>query len=385
MTGPADRESIVVAKASAVRVRIPFRQPFRSAAGVFQQRDAWIVRLRDRDGYEGFGEASLAPADSARATDRLASAIGNAMDRIGSDGELAEWLAPPPALEDAASDGGEEPTGSTGDRAARAVRAAIEGAALDLGLVDLGVEAAAVVTLNATIGTEDHDASRAAAQVAVDHGYRCLKLKGGSERSTADLMRRIAAIREAVGPDVALRLDVNGAWDEATALERLAALAGLRLAYVEQPLPPGDPARLASLRHASGVRIAADESVASLTAARRLIAADAVDVLVVKPARVGGPGPATAIVRDALAADVGVTVSTLLETGIGLAAAARVAAALPDRGYAHGLATGDLLASDLLTSPLAVERGRLAVPEPGLRLDEGAVARWAVDHAGAPW
>ena len=124
MTGPTDRDSIVVARASAVRVRIPFRQPFRSAAGVFHERDAWIVRLRHRDGYEGFGEASLAPTDDARAADGLASAIGDAMDRIAGDGELAEWLALPPAGDDAAGDGGAEPTGSTGDRAERAVRAA---------------------------------------------------------------------------------------------------------------------------------------------------------------------------------------------------------------------------------------------------------------------
>ena len=347
---------------SAVRVRIPFRRPFVTAAGTWLERDGWIVRLHAADGRVGVGEASLDPAADSADLDALAAAVRS---YVADDTEPVDL----------------------------AVKGAIAAAALDLGLVALDADTdapaptpapapAPTVAVNATIATEDLAASVADARAAVERGFTTLKLKGGLERSTSELVTRLAAVRDAVGPGVALRLDVNGAWDPATARDRLRGLAAIRLAYVEQPIPAGDPAALARLRAASPIPIAADESVSSLAAARSLLAAGAVDVLVVKPGRVGGPVVALAIAREAEAAGVDVTISTLLETGVGLTAALRVAACLPDR--AHGLATADVLASDLLTTPLEVRAGRMSVPVAGtLELDEAALDRFAIERIGA--
>ncbi len=340
---------------SAVRVRIPFRRPFVTAAGTWLERDGWIIRLHAADGRVGVGEASLDPAADSADLDALAAAVRSF---VADD---------------------TEPVGV-------ALKGAIAAAALDLGLVALDADTdapapAPTVAVNATIATGDLAASVADARAAVERGFTTLKLKGGLERSTSELVTRLAAVRDAVGPGVALRLDVNGAWDPATARDRLRGLAAIRLAYVEQPIPAGDPAALARLRAASPIPIAADESVSSLAAARSLLAAGAVDVLVVKPGRVGGPVVALAIAREAEAAGVDVTISTLLETGIGLTAALRVAACLPDR--AHGLATADVLASDLLTTPLEVRAGRMTVPVAGtLELDEAALDRFAIERIG---
>ena len=344
---------------SAVRVRIPFRRPFVTAAGTWLERDGWIVRLHAADGRVGVGEASLDPAADSADLDALAAAVRS---YVADD---------------------TDPVGV-------ALKGAIAAAALDLGLVALDADTdapaptpapapAPTVAVNATIATEDLAASVADARAAVERGFTTLKLKGGLERSTSELVTRLAAVRDAVGPGVALRLDVNGAWDPATARDRLWGLAAIRLAYVEQPIPAGDPAALARLRTASPIPLAADESVVSLAAARSLLAAGAVDVLVVKPGRVGGPVVALAIAREAEAAGVDVTISTLLETGVGLTAALRVAACLPDR--AHGLATADVLASDLLTTPLEVRAGRMTVPVAGtLELDEAALDRFAIER-----
>ncbi len=112
--------------------------------------------------------------------------------------------------------------------------------------------------------------------------------------------------------------------------------------------------------------LAADESVTDRGAAVALLDAGACDVLVVKPSRVGGPRAAVEIAGLADAAGVAVTISTLYDSGIGLAAALHVGATIPgDR--AHGLATAQLLESDLVTGAPAVVRGRIAVPAvPGL-------------------
>lgn len=341
----------MIVGSSAVRVRIPFRRPFATAAGTWHERDAWILRLHAVDGRVGMGEASLDPAAGIRALDALAAAVRTfTLD-------------------------GAEPVDV-------AVMAAIDAARLDLGLVTLDAGSpSATVAVNATIATEDSVASVAEALSAVERGFTTIKLKGGLERSTGDLVARLAAVRDAVGPGIALRLDVNGAWDPATARDRLAGLASIRLEYVEQPIPAGDPAALALVRVQSPVPIAADESVSSLAAARALLVARAADVLVVKPGRVGGPLVALAVAREAEAAGVGVTISTLLETGVGLTAALRVAACLPDR--AHGLAMADVLASDLLGQPLEVRVGRMTVPAVGaLTLDAEALDRFAIDRIG---
>ena len=209
-------------------------------------------------------------------------------------------------------------------------------------------------------------------------------------------MDRVRAVRVAVGPDIRLRLDVNGAWDLETATDRLDAIARFALEYVEQPLAGDDAAELAELRRRVRIPIAADETVTSLRTARELLDAGAVDVLVVKPARVGGPVAAAEIASLAAERDVPVVVSTLFETGVGIAAGLAVAAALPsvrgatlERAPDHGLATAGVLEHDLLIEGLPVEAGRMRVSGAsaggglGITLDERAMGRFVVESAGS--
>lgn len=118
--------------------------------------------------------------------------------------------------------------------------------------------------------------------------------------------------------------------------------------------------------------------------------ARAVDLLVLKPMRLGGLRPALAIAAAAAAAGVGCIATTTFDSSIGTAAALHLAAALPDvgrapfRGGAHGLSTGEHLAADVVAAPLLARAGRLALP-PGLglgvevdgaRLDALATGPW---------
>ena len=197
----------------------------------------------------------------------------------------------------------------------------------------------------------------------------------------AALVRRVAAIRDAVGRGMALRLDLNGTLDTRSAADVLEQLTPFDLEYVEQPIAlSAGVAALARLRRRSAIPIAADESVRDVGTTRALLRAAAADVLVIKPARVGGLRQARAIVELAEASGVAVTVSTLFETGVGIAAALQLAATVSD-DRAHGLASAGLLESDLLAQPLAIVDGRMAVPPgPGLgvTLDAAAVERFRV-------
>lgn len=356
--------------ASVRFVRVPFRVPFVTAAGTWDARESWLLRISHDDGRMGWGEAVLEDPGDAPVLEAL-------LDDLVDTG-----LPPSPAL-----------VGRAGP-AGRAFRAALDAARLDVLAATPEARAAVrpVIGVNATIGAGETAVTVAAALAAVTAGFRTLKLKAGATDTTALLVDRLGAVRSAVGDAVALRLDVNGSWSFALAVERLDALRGVGLQYVEQPLDPADVAGAAALRARVGMPLAADEAVASATAARALLDAGAADVLVVKPARVGGPVVVGEIALVAASRGVPVVISSLFETGVGLAGALASAAALPDvpawpaAERDHGLATADLLVDDLLLEGFFIEGGRMRAPFGpgsdgfGVAVDEAAVARYEGDE-----
>jgi O-succinylbenzoate synthase len=189
----------------------------------------------------------------------------------------------------------------------------------------------------------------------------------------------VAAVREAMGPEMKLRIDANGAWGVEQAVGAIRKLEEYDLEMVEQPVAAGDLPGLARVHAEVHVPIAADEAVTGVGAAERVLEAGAADLLVVKPMVVGGLRPACRIIELAAAAGAGAIVTTSIDSGVGTAAALHLAATLPPGGPACGLATGSLLAADLITHPLVARCGRMELPDgPGLgvELDEGQLARY---------
>lgn len=375
-----------IAGIRANKVLIPFQRPFATSTGMWLAREAWIIRLLDADGRVGAGEAVVEPQDGLAASTVLDSLVhelerSNPTDGLPTSAEL-------------------ELHGSPG----RALRAAIDAALFDLGLIDVGLRRDGGdlepegVGVNATLPSIGPGASAEAARQSVSAGFTTLKLKAGAERETQVLVDRVRAVREAVGPEVRLRLDVNGAWDLETATDRLDAVRRYALEYVEQPLSGDDPAAMAELRRRVRVPLAADETVTSLRAARQLLEADAVDALVVKPVRVGGLVAAAEVAELAASRGVPVVISTLFETGVGISAGLAVASALPEvRGGGrlahapdHGLATAGLLEHDLLEEGLVLDEGLLRAPggsgsgRLGIRVSERALMRYSADRAVGP-
>jgi o-succinylbenzoate synthase len=188
----------------------------------------------------------------------------------------------------------------------------------------------------------------------------------------ADDLDRVAAVRDALGPDGHVRVDANAAWDVDTAvhaLERLDRAAG-GLEYAEQPCPGLD--ELAEVRRRVRVPLAADESVRTAEDPLRIAGLDAADVIVVKVQPLGGVRRALEVIE---AAGLPAVVSSAVETSVGLAAGVALAAALPQLPHACGLGTATLLAGDLTSRPLVPVDGEIEVrrvaPEPAL-LDQWA-------------
>ena len=212
-------------------------------------------------------------------------------------------------------------------------------------------EAAAWVTVNATVGAEDRAQAAAQAAAAAREGYRCVKVKVG----VGDDAGRLAAVRAAVGPDVAIRVDANGAWSSAAeALAHLRALAPVGIEYAEEPVH--GVSALRAVRAESPVPIAMDETAGE---------PDAADAVCLKIARCGG---ITGLMREAAAARAAgsaVYVASTFDGPLGVAAGVHAAAALAALGPVApcGLATLGLFEG--FADP--VRDGAVAVPAgPGL-------------------
>jgi L-alanine-DL-glutamate epimerase-like enolase superfamily enzyme len=354
---------------------IPFLRTYETAHGRASYRNGFIVVIESELGHRGFGEASLDPVAPASETQLILPHIeSTARDLITADvGDIDGVLEPH----------------SVGDTADRAAHSAIETALADAGARETGQPLAAlladapvrsVVPVNATIAERSTTEAAAAALLAKAQGFGCIKLKVGMEKTLAAEAERVRTIREVIGADLKLRLDANGAWDDAVAIATIRNLELYEIELVEQPVPAEDFEALGRVRDAVTTLVAADEAVFDYESAATAL--KHADMLVLKLARLGGLTVSRYIAKVAASAGIGAIVTTTIDTGIGTAAALHLAASLPDDGRAHGLATASLLKDDLLVQPLTIERGYMTLPEgPGLgvELDETRAAKYLGD------
>ncbi len=124
------------------------------------------------------------------------------------------------------------------------------------------------------------------------------------------------------------------------------------------------------LRRRVDVPLAADESVRTAADPLRIAGLEAADLIVLKVQPLGGVWPA---LRVAELAGLPAVVSSALETSVGIAAGVALAAALPELPYACGLATVNLLESDVVADPLVPDDGSLPVRRP--TVDEDLLSR----------
>jgi L-Ala-D/L-Glu epimerase len=349
--------------------RVPFATQFGTARGTSRFREGFLLRLTTDTGHTGWGEISPLPEfDGSTIPLALLALREWSPGLIGASVEtLAEQVT---AL--AAGRIGVAPVLCGFDVAALDVIARQRGTSV---ATLLGGVARTAVAVNATIGTVEPAQTVASARDAVARGFSCVKLKVGTARTIGEEVERVASVRQAIGENVRLRLDANGAWSPRQAIEIIQALAEFRLELIEQPVPANDIDGLRSVRLSVPVPVAADEAVATLEQAKRVIECEAADILVVKPMVAGGLRPARRIVDLASRVGLGLIVTTTIDMGVGAAASLHLAATLAEPALACGLATGPLLTSDLLVNPLPVECGTMTIPgETGLgvtvRLDE---------------
>ena len=242
------------------------------------------------------------------------------------------------------------------------------------------------IPVNATVPAVDPDS--VAAVLARFPGCRTAKVKvAAGDQTLAQDVARVRAVREALGPEGRIRVDANGGWNVDEAEHAIHALAPFDLEYVEQPCETVE--ELVEIRVRTkymGIPIAADESVRRAADPLEVARLGAADLLVIKVQPLGGIRRALEIVETA---GLPVVVSSALDTSVGIAMGAQLAASVPDLEYDCGLGTASLLSADVTRSPLLPEGGSIAVgrvvPDPEL-LDRYAASaertEWWLDRVG---
>jgi O-succinylbenzoate synthase len=202
-------------------------------------------------------------------------------------------------------------------------------------------------------------------------------------QSLNDDVDRVAAVRDAMGPQARVRVDANGAWDVDQAVGALRALTAYRLEYAEQPCNSVEELRELRVRLARGgveVPVAADESIRKAEDPLLVAQREAADLIVVKVAPLGGVRRALEVVEEC---GLPAVVSSALDTSVGMAAGVALAAALPELPFACGLGTVALLEGDVSAQSLVPVRGQLPVRR--VVADGALVRRWAASPDRQAW
>lgn len=335
------------------RRTLRFARPLRTSYGELVERELIAVTLTGADGAVGYGEAAPLEQYDGVSVAHVESALERYAPVLARSGDLngAQLIDACRRVEDlpaalAAVDL------ALWDRAGR-----LRGAPLASLITD---DPARTVPVNATLSALDRAGVAEQAAAAVAAGFGCVKLKVG----IGDDAGRVAAARAAAGPELALRLDANGAWDVEQAVRAIDALAPAGLELVEEPVHGLQ--RVREVRERVAVRVAIDETAAEHGA----LGAGVADAVCLKISRCGGISGLIAAATLVRASGAEPYVASAYDGPLGIAAGLHAAAALASRGpVPHcGLATLELF--DGIENPLPARGGEIAVPTaPGLGVE----------------
>ena len=341
------------------KLSIPLKQPFITSLGADEVANNLIVKITTRVGIIGFGECSPYMPINGESQETcyivgqyFAKALlgKNALD-IASCIQLMDKII---------------------------YKNTAVKSAFDIALYDIAAQAAGqplfaflggkndkTIVTDYTVSVGDPaQMVKEALQIQAD-GYPAIKVKLGLNGKTD--VERMKAIRNAVGPDIPLRIDANQGWEVAEAIETLQALAPLHIQHCEEPIARWNFMQLSTVKNASPIPIMADESCGDEHDAATLIQLDACQYMNIKLCKSGGLFKALKIVKLAEAAQIQLQVGAMLESRLAMSAFAHFALCSP--AIVHfDFDTALMFREDPVTGGIQYrENGVITVPEtPGL-------------------
>lgn len=352
---------------------IPLRRPFRHAAREREVADPIVIEVELADGTLGYGETLPREYVSGETVESVVRAI-----REELPADLLDFR--PTSFPEALECIERLPTRTAEGAVMTAARAGIELALLDAysrhfgrpiseavgwsGLPAFGWPGSiSQVRYSGVISGDDVNTLKWSVRKMRLFGLRDFKLKVGYP----DDEPRIRTAAAVLGGRCTLRLDANGAWSLARAVQVLQAVRDLPICCVEQPLAVDREMDLPALRRQTGVRVVHDESLLTLEDAERLIAAGVADGFNIRISKNGGFLPALRLAQLArkheLICQLGCMVG---ETSILSAAGRRFLEHVPGVTFAEGSYGWRLLRDDVVRQPVRFGYGGRPRPLPGL-------------------
>jgi len=334
--------------------------PFRISLGTLNAANDVLIKVYTDTGLVGFGEACPFPPITGETQDTNLSMARSVRDMLIGRNPLA--------IESLVAEMG--PIAHSNPSVV---------AAYDMAMFDILGKAAGLPVFrllggdktsfetDITTGIDTPDAMAAEAKKYADNGYKNLKVKVGLDPD--EDVSRIKSVREAIGPDIRLRIDANQGWSVPQAIYALKRMEACKVQLCEQPVVAWDFAGLRAVRAESPIPIMADEALFLPADAIKLIRADACDTFNIKLMKAGGILNSVRIAHIADAANIRCMVGCMLESKIALTAGAHVVASQKNIIYADLDGNADHVI-DPIVGGMTVKGGVLSLPEtPGLGVD----------------
>lgn len=363
-----------ITSVDTILIDLPTIRPHKLSMATMARQTMVIVRMGFSDGIEGLGEAttigglsygSESPEGVKLTIDRYITPllIGQPADNLNAlrariDRQVRGNQLAKSAIETALLDG--------------------QGKRQDLSVAELlgGARQSHLPVLwTLASGDTRKDIDEAFAMIEAGR-HRDFKLKIGARSLAADI-EHVGAIKAALGEQGSVRVDVNQAWDEVTAIKGMAALEAAGIDLIEQPIAAREQAGLVRLAGRYRLPLLADESVADARDGFTLAAAGFSGAYALKIGKAGGPLRALELAIVAKAAGIGLYGGTLLEGTIGTAASLHAWATLEEMAWGTEMFGPLLCKDDIVTTPLQFHDFGVDLPTgPGLgiQLDEDKLA-----------
>jgi len=349
---------------------IPFGIPIRKFADAyagFSVSNAVLVKIYTNDGHVGYGEACAWEPEF----------YGETLESVSTT--IEKYIAPKII--------GEDPRNinkilSIIDANLARITGAKEG--VDLALHDL-LGKILNVPVYTLLGGKFRDMIPVASEIGIDTpenmvknalsvlkmGIKVIKIKGSSNHSLD--VERITEVRNAVGPDVELRLDPNAAWDVNSTIKTMKLLENCNLQLLEQPVPGWDLKGMSHIRNNIGIPLMADESIWTPQDAIKISDYGAADLLNIKIAKSCGLHLGKKIETVAESLGLPCIAGTEIEPGFSLIAKLHFAASMKIHPLASEFTELSLLKKNILKHKIEIIDGCIKVPDKpgfGVELDE---------------
>jgi len=344
---------------------LSFKDTWQTARLKLNHRQGFIIRLSANNKLQGWGDCSPMPE---MGTETLSQA----------QKQFTQLL---PTLENSTIDEFHHTLSHISDNCP-ALAMALETALLDIQSQEQGITLANFLNPNASDGTrvnanigalDEHSLDKA--KLAIQQGFQTLKIKLAVYPLQTELAKLEQLFDSAKDQKIKWRLDANQGWNMSQAKTFILGLNNLSpecIDYFEEPILTTELKHLVALQKHAQFPLAIDESLQTF-GIKKIIHSGMIRQVILKAGCIGGISKLLTIHRQFQGARIETTITSLLESAIGIQANLNLVCSI-NNGGAHGLATSDWFSQDLSTPPL-VKQGKMflshepglgIVPEPGL-------------------